>query len=356
MTPAALTRLVLKAYVSGRLPALETSLATLPTSVGQAFRQQRDTLLAFIDRLPDAEITATAGLPDEITAVTAALAREIGPADKRPLDKHCGFPLPVKHPVMRGKWAVDPGFDRAWDEGMTLVIRPAEHELRLWVQKGVRAWHSAWQGAGGANVAPSCDDALARLSALVQGNALGLLAVTRLLNPAGIEQALGQRILSPFDGGQPDRICYQGLWLLSAKPTVSFEVSSEEGVNIDATLSWPIVRYGPRSRCDITPLETGSGNAVQYRTDTPGGDSTRNRTTQRHAGARPAADPGNLAQQCAASTPCRRRAAGIGQSAGQNDGRDRLRPVRITEPLLRCRLRRATDGESDPVDTGGDIG
>ncbi|CAJ0994565.1 hypothetical protein [Sodalis praecaptivus] len=257
MTPAALTRLVLKAYVSGRLPALETSLATLPTSVGQAFRQQRDTLLAFIDRLPDAEITATAGLPDEITAVTAALAREIGPADKRPLDKHCGFPLPVKHPVMRGKWAVDPGFDRAWDEGMTLVIRPAEHELRLWVQKGVRAWHSAWQGAGGANVAPSCDDALARLSALVQGNALGLLAVTRLLNPAGIEQALGQRILSPFDGGQPDRICYQGLWLLSAKPTVSFEVSSEEGVNIDATLSWPIVRYGPRSRCDITPLETG---------------------------------------------------------------------------------------------------
>ncbi|MFT4464668.1 MAG: hypothetical protein ACMX3H_08040 [Sodalis sp. (in: enterobacteria)] len=179
MTPAALTRLVLKAYVSGRLPALETPLATLPTSVGQAFRQQRDSILAFIDRLPDAKITATAGLPDEITAVTATLAREIEPDEKRRLDKRRGFPLPVKHPVMRGKWAVDPGFDRAWDEGMALVIHPAEHELRLWVQKGVRAWHSAWQGAGGARPAPSCDDAL------------GLLAVTRLLNPAGIVQALG---------------------------------------------------------------------------------------------------------------------------------------------------------------------
>ncbi|MFT4464667.1 MAG: hypothetical protein ACMX3H_08035 [Sodalis sp. (in: enterobacteria)] len=34
-------------------------------------------------------------------------------------------------------------------------------------------------------------------------------------------------------------------------------MSPGDGVNIDATLSWPIVHYGPRSRCDITLLETG---------------------------------------------------------------------------------------------------
>lgn len=63
----------------------------------------------------------------------------------------------------------------------------------------LRRWHS------------DAHVALAQLSALVQDNALGLLAHTRLLNPAGVAEALGQHILSQFDGGQPDRICYQGL-------------------------------------------------------------------------------------------------------------------------------------------------
>ncbi|WP_187202851.1 hypothetical protein [Sodalis-like endosymbiont of Proechinophthirus fluctus] len=45
--------------------------------------------------------------------------------------------------------------------------------------------------------------------------------------------------------------------LLLAKPTVSFELCPGDGINIDAMLSWPIVRYGLCFRCDITLLETG---------------------------------------------------------------------------------------------------
>lgn len=255
MTPQAVTRLVLKAYVCGQLPALETALTTLPTSVGQRFRLQRDSLLTFLRRLPDAEITATPAMPDEIAAVTATVAREAEPDEQRCLDKHHGLALPIKHPVMRGKWAVDPAFDRAWDEGMTLRVHPAEKDLRLRVQKGAQAWHSAWHYAGDARSPSSRDDVLAQLSALVQDNALSLLALTRLLNPAGIGEAVGQRILSQFDGGQPDRIVYQGLWLQLAKPAVSFEVSPGEGVNVAATLCWPIVGFGPTPRCENTPGE-----------------------------------------------------------------------------------------------------
>ncbi|WP_041866828.1 hypothetical protein [Sodalis glossinidius] len=149
MTPQAVTHLVLKAYVCGHLPALEASLAALPTAVGQRFRQLRENLLAFLRRLPDAAITATPSLPDEISTVTATLAREVEPDEHRRLDKRRGFTLPVKHPVMRGKWAINPAFGRAWEQGMALTVQPAERETRLWVQKGLRAWHNAWYCVAG---------------------------------------------------------------------------------------------------------------------------------------------------------------------------------------------------------------
>lgn len=255
MTPQAVTRLVLKAYVCGQLPAMETSLSTLSTPVGQRFRLQRDSLLTFLRRLPDAEITATPAMPDEIAAVTATLAREVEPDEQRCLDRRHGFALPIKHPMMRGKWAIDPALDRAWEEGMALRVHPAEQDLRLWVPRGVQAWHSAWHYACGARSPSARDDALAQLSALVQDNALSLLALTRLLNPAGIVEAVGQRILSQFDGGQPDRIVYQGLWLQLAKPAVSFEVSPGDGVNVAATLCWQVVGFRPTPRCENTPGE-----------------------------------------------------------------------------------------------------
>ncbi|WP_213990236.1 hypothetical protein [Sodalis sp. dw_96] len=252
--------IVIAAKATNQENILDTHLAALPDGVRTALQQQCNALRGFLARLPAAEIKVaqnwSGGLEFIILDQTS---RHPPSADLIKYGEE--LKVPVHMPAEHEGTMFDESFLNAFKSGIDFNIDDSQQGYTQWIRDfGARTIYTAKSHLGyQGEFTEHQKQQLHKLSLMVDGNPMSMLAMTRYLIPDSIAHSLEDRLLNQFERQLPDLVYADNLWMKIDKPKVSFSVDKDNTVNINATLTWPISHYG-RTTEVLRPVEENAGS------------------------------------------------------------------------------------------------
>ncbi|QWA10599.1 hypothetical protein GTU79_25965 [Sodalis ligni] len=252
--------IVIAAKATKQENILDANLAALPDGVRTSLQQQCKELRGFLARLPSAEIKVAQNWSGGLEFIILDHSSLHSPSVD--LMKYCeGLKVPVHMPAEHEGTMFDGTFLDSFKSGIDLNINDNQQDYSLWIRDlGARTLYSAksyFKHQG--ELTEHQRQQLHKLSLMVDGNPMSMLAITRYLIPDSIADSLENRLLDQFERQRPDLVYADNLWMKIGKPKVSFSVNKDSAVNIDATLTWPISRYG-RTTAVLQPVGENAGS------------------------------------------------------------------------------------------------
>jgi len=240
---------VIAANVSDQENILDANLAALPDSVRTTLQQQCAELRNFLAQLPTAEIKVAQNWSGGMEFVTLDHATQHPPSAA--LMKYCEqeLKIPVHLPAEYEGTMVDGAFLDSLKSGIDLRLDDSRQDYTRWAKDlGNRTLYTAQSYLGYQDeLSAHQRQQLQKLSLMVDNNPMSMLALTRYLIPGSITNTLKEPVLNQFKRQQPSLVYADNLWLQIGTPQVSFNVSKDKTVDIEATLTWPVLKYGQSS-------------------------------------------------------------------------------------------------------------
>lgn len=256
-------RIVLMAHETGQQNILDDYIACLPEGVRDLLQQQCATIRDLLAKIPEPEVNVVQNWSGGIESVSVNHDIEHSPTPKLADYINNRFRTPVHHPEEIAAYFADGAFINAFRQGIDLKVDNSHQSYARWAaelgSQVISQAKNVWGNQKGITSAQQRQ--LKQLSDLVDNSPLNLMALSRYLIPESIIQSAQTEIFKQFTRKSPDLVWSDGLWMKVGEPEVSFAVSKKEGVNIAATLKWPVTAFGKtpdaletsqNQRCNIT--------------------------------------------------------------------------------------------------------
>ncbi|MGG7667086.1 hypothetical protein ACQ4OC_00145 [Yersinia sp. J1] len=247
MTSKNFASIVMMAHATKQESILDEKIAELPDGIRQSFQQQCKEIRIFLSRIPDAQIKLAQNWSGGTESISVNHSKEHSPPAKLVDFMDNQFRAPVHHPEEVASYFADGAFIDAFKAGIDLKVDNRHQSYGRWAMGMGNQLFSQLQNIIGNDrqeLTHAQRGQLGQLSEMVDNNPMSLMAMSRYLVPESIVSAVQDQVLGQFTRQGPDLILADNIWMKVGKPSVSFAVSKNNGVDIDIKLTWPISQFG----------------------------------------------------------------------------------------------------------------
>ncbi|WP_063657854.1 hypothetical protein [Candidatus Arsenophonus triatominarum] len=240
-------KIIMMAYASNQGCVVDKNIDALPSGIRQILQEEKKSIRDFLSRVTGSEIKVAQNWHGDIESISIEKSIFYNSFSQLQMFIDNEFLIQDHNHEEVAHLFTDGEFIKSPTAGINLRINNNHLSYVRWItdmgNQFVAQAQNSWSGQTDQIKLKKLQ--LEKLSYMVDNNPNNLLILSKYLISEKMNKSFEKLLFNQFTHQKPDLICVENIWMKVGKPEVSFEVSRQQGIDVDIFLRWPIEKFGP---------------------------------------------------------------------------------------------------------------